>query len=56
MLSIPKILDKYVNIFFYNPEHANNLDEGTFFSIYKAQISFENSEFKITPIVDVYKL
>lgn len=55
VLSIPKIIDKYVNVFFYNPEQADERED-TFLSIYKAQISLENLEFRISPIVDIYKL
>jgi hypothetical protein len=54
VLSIPKIVDKCVNVFFYNPEQATG-EEGTFFSIYKADIIHE-TEFRMSPIVDVYKL
>jgi hypothetical protein len=48
------MVDKFVNVFFYDQAQVN--DEEQLLSLYKCQITQEGHEFRMSPILDVYKI
>lgn len=54
IMDVPKMVEKIVNVFFYDPEQVK--EQGEMFSLYKCQVTQEGAEFKATPLFDVYKI